>query len=86
MSDRKRKRGLPLIYEACETLLGSNTDVPVPEEWKRAAEKINRQQEAISKAQGFGATAPAQAIARKWLPELAQGIERALAVRDRSPV
>ena len=86
MSDRKTKRGLPLIHEASETLLGSNTDAPVPEEWKRAAEKINRQQEAISKAQGFGATAPAQAIARKWLPELAQGIERALAVRDRSPV
>ena len=86
MSDRKRKRDLPPIHEAREALLGSNTDAPVPEEWKRAAEKINRQQEAISKAQGFGATAPAQAIARKWLPELAQGIERVLAVRDRSPV
>ena len=79
MSDRRRKRGLPLIDEAREN--GS-----VPEGLKRAAEKTKRQQEAIAKAQGFGATAPARAIARRWLPELVQGVERALAARDRSPV
>jgi len=79
-SDRKQKRDpLLLIDAATETLLDS-----APEEWKRGARRIKRQQEGIAKAEGFGATAPGQALARKWLPELTKGIERALAFRTRS--
>ena len=40
----------------------------------------------LAKAEGFGATAPAQAIAERWLPELTKGITRALADRTRSPL
>jgi hypothetical protein len=84
MSDRKRNH----VDEAMETLLDRNRAAPEAwkRAWKRGAERIKRQQERIAKAEGFGATAPAQAIAETWLPELTKGITRALADRTRSPL
>src|SRR6516225_929314 len=84
MSDRKRNH----VDEAMETLLDRNRAAPEAwkRAWKRGAERIKRQQERIAKAEGFGATAPAQAIAERWLPELTKGITRALADRTRSPL
>ena len=79
MSDRKRKRGLGLLDEAVAALAHD-----APEELKRAAPKVVQQQENLEKVEGFGATAAGQAIAEKWLPQLIESIEGALAARTRS--
>ena len=79
MSDRKKKRGLGLLDEAVDALPRDT-----PQELKRGAERAKRKQESLEKAEGFGATAPAQAIAEKWLPTLTESIERALTERTRS--
>jgi DNA-directed RNA polymerase len=85
MSDERKRRYLRQSDEARVAVFGGKLDNGIsPDEWKRAAEKVERQQGGIADAEGFGATAPAQAIARKWLPDLAQGIQRALVVRTRS--
>ena len=80
---RKSRQAAALIDDATKPFL--ETDA-VPAELKRAAQRAKRQQQNIAEKRGFGETAPARAIARKWLPALMAGIERALAVRTRSPL
>jgi hypothetical protein len=79
VSDRKRKRGLGLMDGAVAAL-----PPDAPEELKRGAPKVVQQQENLERAEGFGATAAGQAIAEKWLPQLIESIEGALAARTRS--
>jgi DNA-directed RNA polymerase len=49
-----------------------------PEELERAADKFAQRQEWVVKADGFGASEFAQAITRRWIPELANGLKRVL--------
>jgi DNA-directed RNA polymerase len=66
----KKRRPTQIIGGADETL---------PVELELAAGKFQRQQERIVKAEGASASASNVAITGRWLPELAEGIQQALA-------
>lgn len=63
------RRTTQIVCEADETLL----------ELKRAVEKFQRQQDGIVKAEGPSASASSVAITKRWLPELAEGVRKAVA-------
>jgi hypothetical protein len=70
--------------DECEWVRSGPDDAP--EELKRGAPKVAKQQENIERAEGFGATAAGQAIVEKWLPRLIESIEGALTAGTRSPL
>jgi len=57
-----------------------------PVELELAAEKAKRQQDRVAEREGFWATDAGQAIARKWLPELTEGLRAALLASKVRPV
>ena len=68
-STKPNRRTTQIVGQADETLL----------DLKRAVEKFQRQQDGIVKAEGPSASASSVAITKRWLPELAEGIRKALA-------
>lgn len=65
--------------------MASNPNEAVPEEFERGAQKFEKRDAGIVKAEGEGASAHARSIASKWLPALTKGLIGALKARNDEP-